>query len=129
MLWSQNRCHNNQTAPDSIAAIRAPGRVEPPGVTCKLGNHAAALRQALQQLFMETTVGGRKAIVMPEAILAGQHKPGLAEVGQMAGRAGLSHVEQTDQIANAQLPFAQQIQDPQPGSVGKCPKDRFDFGG
>lgn len=80
---------------------------------------AKALRETLQQHRMRLAMRGRQAVVHPQAVFPGNHQPGPAQIGEVPGGGGLRNVQDVNEVADAQFAALQQIEDPQPGAVGK----------
>jgi hypothetical protein len=59
-------------------------------------------------------------------VAAGADETGLAEVGQVSRRRGLGDPEDCDEVTNAELTIAQDVQDPQARPVGKGPEELVD---
>ena len=74
---------------------------------------------------MKRIPGRSQRIVAPEALLADEHQPGLAEIRQMPRRLGLRDGQNFHHVANAKLAANQHVQDAQPGPVGKCPEHQI----
>ena len=63
--------------------------------------------------------GWGELVVGPAAILAHRHEAGVAEGLEVEGEQGLAAVEIREEIADALLAGAQQVQDAEPTRVGK----------
>jgi hypothetical protein len=87
-----------------------------------------ALGKTLQQHFVRLAMCRRQAVVHPQALFPGNHQPRLAQIGEVPGGGGLRDVQDVNQIADAQFPALEQIENPQPSSVGECPENRLGLG-
>ena len=65
----------------------------------------------------------REAIVHPEALLAGVHEAGTAQVAEVTRRARLWDVQALVDVAHAHLAAQEQAHDPQAGGIGERPQD------
>ena len=65
---------------------------------------------------------GSETVVHPEAILASGYKSRTAEIGEMAGNKRLGGVENVHDIAYANLARSEEVENAEPGSVGKGPE-------
>ena len=77
---------------------------------------------------MKRVAGPSEPVVAPESIFARRHETRPPQVGQMPRRLRLRHAQHIDQIAHAQLPAPQQMQNPQPRPVGKRPEHHIHSG-
>lgn len=69
-------------------------------------------------------VGGHDdAVVHPFALAAGGDDAGAAEVGQMAGDFGLALAEDRDEIADADFPAVDEVQEAEAGAIGERGKE------
>jgi len=68
---------------------------------------------------MKLGVRRRERVVRPKATLPGLDQHGAAEVRKVTRDRRLRHVEDLDQIADAQLAIAEQMQDAQPRPIGE----------
>jgi hypothetical protein len=92
------------------------------------GEHAfftKALCKAVQQHLMGLAMCRCQAIVYPQPFLPGNHQPCFTQVGQVPGGGGLRNLQYGNEVADAQFAALKQIENPQPSSVGECPKNRL----
>ena len=61
----------------------------------------------------------RQPVMHPEPFLAADHQSPFPEIRQVAGNRGLRQVEGLVQMADADLPVGQQVQQPQPHRIGE----------
>jgi hypothetical protein len=64
----------------------------------------------------------------PQPFFPGYYQPGLSQIGQVPGGGGLRDIQYVNQFTDAQFAALEQIENPQPSSVGKCPKNRLGLG-
>jgi hypothetical protein len=83
---------------------------------------AETLGKAFQQLPMKSSFGRGKGIVAPQARLTDQNQIGLAQVGQVPGDARLWSLQDFYDVSDAKFRALQDVENPQPRSVGKCPE-------
>ena len=76
---------------------------------------------------MEGRVRFCQLVVVPLAGLARRYEARLAEIGEMPRRRWLRNVQHRYEIADAQFPFEQQVQDAQPRAIGKCLEHEMDL--
>jgi hypothetical protein len=76
---------------------------------------------------MGRAAGGGQAVVHPQTFLPSNDQPSFAKVDQMPRHGGLRAVQYGDNMANADLAAPEQIENPQPGSVGDGPKNLRDL--
>lgn len=98
-------------------------------VLCEHGILTKTLGKAIKQHFMRLPARGRQTVVAPEPFFSRHNQPHPAKIRQVPRSGGLRHAQHSHQVANAQLPTAEQIQNPQPRLVGERAKDRLGWGG
>jgi hypothetical protein len=81
------------------------------------------LSQTFQQHSTGFALGRCKSVVHPQSFLAGHDESGLAKICQMPGYGGLRTIQYIYDVADTQFAALKQIENPQAGPVGKCPKD------
>jgi hypothetical protein len=108
------------------AAAGFPDFGGPRAVDLQFGHFAEALGEAFQQLSVERRLGGSKGVVAPEARLADHDEVGLTQVGQMPRDAWLRGLQDLDDVADAEFSTLQDVEYPQPSSVGKCSEHQID---
>ena len=87
-----------------------------------------ALGKTLQQHLMGLTIRRCQAVVHPQSFFPGNDQTRLAQIGQVPGGGRLRHIQYVNQFTDAQFSALEQIENPQPSSVGKCPKNRLGLG-
>ncbi len=127
MYWRQSNPGGSLWPFDSVATIRAWPKPETVGVAGQLGDMSCGSRHTPQQVLVELTRRIRQTVKMPLSFGTNQNQTRLSQVGQVSRDGRLWQVEDSDQIADAELPLAQQIEDPQPRPVGQRPKGPTDI--
>jgi hypothetical protein len=61
----------------------------------------------------------------PFSFTSGRRNPRLAEICQMSRDFRLAHLQDFHEVANANLPIRDQVQQPEPGGVRQCPKEKM----
>ncbi len=95
----------------TIASFADFGRLVQVGL--QLRSFDQAMIQGGQEHRVEGVRGGAEGIIRPKAGFANRDESGPTEVGKMAGGGGLRDLQNRYQIANTQLPAAQEQQDAQ----------------
>ena len=78
--------------------------------------------QAIDEASVEFSFRPRERIMLPQPISPDLDKPGVAQIGQMPRHLGLGQLQNIVNIADAELPPRQHMQDAQAGLIGKTLK-------
>jgi hypothetical protein len=90
-------------------------------------NRVKASFEALEQVFVERRIRFGQLVVIPLAVLPRGHESRAAQVRQVTRRRGLWNVQDVHEIAHAQFPVEQQVQNAQPRTIGKCAKHQINL--
>jgi hypothetical protein len=101
-----------------------PGRPVP--VSLEHGDAVEALGKALDQLLVKGRPGRAESIEAPEPFLAAFNKSRLTKVDEMAGRLGLWYLENGNDVADAELPFKEKVENPKASPVCESPEHGVD---
>jgi len=102
-------------------------RAKPSCVPAESSLFLKALGQAIQQHLVGLGAGGSQPVVHPLSFLASDDKPNPPQVSQMSGNGRLRTIQHGNDVANAYLAPSEQIQNPQPSSVGDRSKNFCDL--
>src|SRR6185295_2482140 len=100
--------------------------IETLGVPQHFRHFLAAVCQTIEQLFVELVSSWREHVVAPQALPPGDHESGFPQIREMTRGLGLRHSQDVHDVANAQFPAAEHVQDPQPGPVRERSEHQVD---
>ena len=95
------------------------------GVVADFGDLLEAGAQASQEFAVEGTAGRGEGVIDPLAVFAGDDEADAAQVGQMARGGGLGNVKHPQEVIDAPLALAEQMENAQAGAVREGPEDRI----
>ena len=104
------------------ASPRGANALRTAGVGGQFGNLFEARAQAVDEGLVYSTVDRGQRVEDPKALLSHRDQPGPAKVAKVPGNGRLVDPKGSDDVADAQLTGRQEVQDPQPGAVGKSAK-------
>ena len=84
----------------------------------------------MPECFLEDTRGDfvlryDKPVMHPFSFTPRRRNPRLSEIRQVPRNFGLAHLQNFHEVANANLPIRDQVQQPEPGGVRQCPKEKM----
>ena len=85
---------------------------EPLPIVCQRLNFFGACHKAAHQFAVDATRRFCQAVMHPQPFLSAENQSSLPEIRQMAGNCGLRQVKGLMEMANADLPFGQQVKQP-----------------
>ena len=99
--------------------------IEPRYIASHLWLFAQMLQGLAQDAAGDFILGHEKPVMHPLALAPGAGDSRLTQIGQMPGDFWLAHLQDFDEVANANLPIRNQVQQPQARGVRQCPKEKM----
>jgi hypothetical protein len=78
--------------------------------------------QTVDEFSMECVLRRRQSVIGPKPHSSGLYQARAAKVGQVTGSLGLGNAQDLHDMTHAHFPVLEQVQDPQPGLIGRGPE-------